>query len=121
MQLTFADDEGTSYIITTALGIPISGLFEDWTEAQVVLAFLLACEIEDDDLDTPHFAGHPMEVNGVLIGFRTELAKKIVWLTAQPAWKLIVDALELTLDDITIYRHPDIGETLAIKRRSAHA
>jgi hypothetical protein len=118
MQLTFGDDEGMCYVITTARGIPVSGIFEDWNEAHVVLAFLTACEIEDEDLDAPRFAGHPMEVNGVLIGFRTELAKKIVWLTAQPAWKLIVDALELTLDDITIYRHPDVGETLAIKRHS---
>jgi hypothetical protein len=121
MQLTLADDEGVSYVITTSRGMPVSGLFEDWNEAHVVLAFLVACEIDDDDLDTPRFAGHPMEVNGVLVGFRTELAKKIVWLAAQPAWKLIVDALELTLDDIAIYRDADIGETLAIKRHSTRA
>lgn len=121
MQLAFADDEGTRYVITTTRGIPVSGLFEDWSNAEVVLTFLTACEIKDEDLDVPCYAEHPMEVNGILIGFRTELAKKTVWLTAQPAWTLIVDALDLTLDDITIYRHPDIGETLAIKRHSALA
>jgi len=121
MQLTFADDEGTCYVIITARGIPVSGLFEDWSNAEVVLAFLAACEIKDEDLDVPYYADYPMEINGIWIGFRTELAKKMAWLAAQPAWTMIVDALDLTLDDIAIHPHPDIGGTLAIKRRSTLA
>ena len=94
MQLTFADDQGTCYVIITARGIPVSGLFEDSSNAEVVLAFLAACEIKDEDLDVPYYADYPMEVNGIWIGFRTELAKKMAWLAAQPAWTMIVDALD---------------------------
>src|SRR5437867_7805470 len=121
MQLTFADAQGTCYVIITARGIPVSGLFEDWSNAEVVLAFLAACEIKDDALDVPYYADYPMEVNGIWIGFRTELAKKMVWFAAQSPWSLIVDALDLTLDAIAIHPHPDIGVTLAIKRRSTLA
>jgi hypothetical protein len=118
MQITFADDEGIYHVIITSRGLPVSDAFEDLQEAQSVLAFLIRCGIEDEDLDHPRYAEFPLPINGVAVGFRTELGKKMVWLTANPAWVMIVDALELTLDDITIYHHPEIGETLAIKRRS---
>ena len=113
--------EGQEVVIVTSRGMPVSGSFARLDEGQEVLAFLLQCGIEDEDLDHPSFAPYPLPINGVPVGFRTELSKKMVWLVAQPAWKMIVDALDLTLYDIAIYEHPDIGETLAIKRRPADA
>jgi hypothetical protein len=121
MNLTYADTDGEEVLIVTSGGMPVSGSFSRLQDGQEVLAFLLRCGIEDEDMDHPTFASYPLPINGVPVGFRTELSKKMVWLVAQPAWQMIVDALDLTLDDISIYEQPDIGETLAIKRRPAHA
>jgi hypothetical protein len=121
MKVTFADEEGRSHIIITSRGIPVSETFTESDKADAVLNFLMACGVEDNDVDHPQYAAYPLLINNVKVGFRTELTKKMVWLSAQPGWKLIVDALGLTLYDITIYEDPDIGETLAIKRRPAHA
>jgi len=118
MHITFADSEGQHFIITTTQGVAVSGCFNDSFEAEAVLIFLMACGIEDDDLDVPHDAAYPLKLGGVHIGFREEWSKKLLWLVTQRAWILIVDALDLRLEDIVICQHPEFGETLAIKRHS---
>ena len=118
MHITFADNEGQHFIIATTQGVAVSGCFNDSFEAEAVLIFLMACGIEDDDLDVPHNAAYPLKLGGVHIGFREEWSKKLLWLVTQRAWILIVDALDLRLEDIVICQHPEFGETLAIKRHS---
>ena len=121
MQITFADNEGQEFMITTALGVQVSGRFSDSFEAEAVMIFLMACGIEDEDLDLPQHAAFPFRLGGVHIGFREEWSKKLLWLVTQPAWILIVDALDLRLEDVVICQHPQYGETLAIKRPSTIA
>ena len=118
MHITFADNEGRQFMIATALGVPVSGCFNDSFEAEAVMIFLMACGIEDQDLDLPHDAAFPLSLGGVHIGFREEWSKKLLWLVTQPAWILIVDALDLRLEDVVICQHPQFGETLAVKRPS---
>ena len=119
MHVTFADSEGQQFIITTARGLPVSGCFDDSFQAEAVLIFLMACGIADQDLDLPQYAAYPLTLAGVDIGFREEWSKKLLWLVMQPAWTLVVDALDLRLEDIVICQHAQYGETLAIKPRSA--
>jgi hypothetical protein len=121
MQITFADSEGEHFIITTAGGVPVSGCFDDSLQAEAVLVFLTAVGIKDDDLDGPYDAPFSLTLGGVDIGFRSEWSKKLLWLITHPAWILVVDALDVSFEEIVICQHPQFGETLAIKRRPALA